>query len=78
MAPRRPKCEYNRDKADKRCTNPAQPIIGDCGFCNGHYCSKHRQLEEHCCTGLEDCKKESRERNADKLIAERTVAIKGI
>ncbi len=35
-------------------------------------------LEDHKCTGLEDCKKESHERNADKLNSERTLVVKGI
>lgn len=35
-------------------------------------------LEDHKCTGLEDCKKESHERNAVKLESERTQMVKGI
>ena len=35
-------------------------------------------LEDHKCAGLEDCKKESHERNADKLNSERTMVVKGI
>jgi hypothetical protein len=35
-------------------------------------------LEAHSCTGLEDCKKESHARNADKLNSERTVVVKEI
>ncbi|MBE7180613.1 MAG: hypothetical protein INR71_05265 [Terriglobus roseus] len=76
-ANRLPRCDYKRDTPDK-CTKPIERIVGDCGFCKGHFCSKHRLLESHACEGLEDCKKESHERNADKLNAERTVAIKGI
>lgn len=74
---KKPICEYKRATPDA-CKGKLQPIVGDCGFCNGHFCSKHRLLESHNCTGLEDCKKESYERNADKLNSERTVAIKGI
>ncbi len=62
----------------KACRDPAQRIVGDCGFCAGHFCAKHRLLEDHRCEGLEDCKKESHERNADKLNSERTVAIRGV
>ncbi|KAF2237495.1 AN1-type zinc finger protein [Viridothelium virens] len=62
----------------KDCKDQAQRIVGDCGFCNGHFCGKHRLLEDHKCEGLENCKKESHERNADKLNSERTVAIKGV
>ncbi|KAF2728253.1 hypothetical protein EJ04DRAFT_528781 [Polyplosphaeria fusca] len=62
----------------KECRDAAQRIVGDCGFCGGKYCGKHRLLEDHRCEGLEDCKKESHERNAERLERERTVAIKGI
>jgi predicted nucleic acid binding AN1-type Zn finger protein len=72
MPPKKIRCSA------KDCKDRAQPIVGDCGFCPGHFCSKHRQLESHKCEGLEDCKKESHERNADKLNSERTVAIKGV
>lgn len=72
-----PKCDYKKNTPDK-CKAPIQRVVGDCGFCGGHFCSKHRLLESHNCEGLEDCKKESHERNADKLNSERTVAIKGI
>jgi predicted nucleic acid binding AN1-type Zn finger protein len=105
MPPKRIRCTY------KDCREGAQRIIGDCGFCNGHYCGKHRLLEDHKCDGLEDvssnfprlrsgepqwwliglsdelmadmlfdeqCKKESHDRNAAQLNAERTQVIKGI
>lgn len=62
----------------KDCKDAAQRIVGDCGFCKGHFCGKHRMLESHNCTGLEDCKKEEKDRNTQKLESERTVAIKGI
>jgi hypothetical protein len=48
MPPRKIRCTY------KDCKEGAQRIIGDCGFCNGHYCGKHRLLEDHKCDGLED------------------------
>lgn len=38
----------------KECREPAQRIVGDCTFCNGHFCGKHRLLEDHKCSGLED------------------------
>ncbi|KAF2018349.1 ubiquitin-like protein [Aaosphaeria arxii CBS 175.79] len=72
MPPKKIRCSF------KDCKDRAQPIVGDCGFCTGHYCGKHRLLEDHKCDGLEDCKKESHERNADKLNSERTVAIRGV
>ncbi|KAI5923047.1 hypothetical protein F4810DRAFT_710807 [Camillea tinctor] len=48
MPPVKPRCTF------KQCRSAAQRIIGDCGFCDGHYCAKHRLLEDHKCTGLED------------------------
>lgn len=48
MPPKKIRCTY------KDCKDGAQRIIGDCGFCNGHYCGKHRLLEDHKCDGLED------------------------
>lgn len=72
MAPSKPRCTF------KECKGAAQRIVGDCAFCDGHYCAKHRLLEDHKCTGLEDCKKESHERNANQLNSERTQVIKGI
>jgi len=77
MPTRKPLCDYKKETPEK-CTSQAQRIVGDCGFCLGHFCSKHRLLESHSCPKLEDCKKESYEQNAIKLISERTVAIKGV
>ncbi|KAI9815219.1 MAG: hypothetical protein M1826_002079 [Phylliscum demangeonii] len=71
-AAKRQRCTF------KDCKDAAQRIVGDCGFCSGQFCGKHRLLEDHKCAGLEDCKKESHDANADKLIAERTTVIKGI
>lgn len=48
MPPRRQRCTF------KDCKDAAQRIVGDCGFCNGHFCGKHRLLEDHKCAGLED------------------------
>ncbi|PQE19155.1 an1-type zinc finger protein [Rutstroemia sp. NJR-2017a BBW] len=62
----------------KDCKDKALPIVGDCGFCNKNFCGKHRLLEDHKCDGLESCRKESHERNAAQLNAERTQVIRGI
>lgn len=70
--PKKIRCSF------KDCKDAAQRIVGDCGFCQGHFCGKHRMLESHNCTGLEDCKQEEKDRNKQKLESERTVAIKGI
>lgn len=48
MAGRKIKCTF------KECKGEAQRIVGDCAFCSGHYCGKHRLLEDHKCEGLED------------------------
>ncbi|KAL8747576.1 MAG: hypothetical protein Q9190_000560 [Brigantiaea leucoxantha] len=72
MAPKKIRCTH------KDCKEAAQRIVGDCSFCQGHFCGKHRMLEDHKCSGLEDCKKESHDRNADKLNSERTMVVKGI
>ncbi|KAM7185397.1 hypothetical protein V8F20_011816 [Naviculisporaceae sp. PSN 640] len=48
MPPKRIKCSFNE------CKLAAQRISGDCAFCNGHYCSNHRLLEDHKCQNLED------------------------
>ncbi|KAI1187260.1 hypothetical protein F5B17DRAFT_400385, partial [Nemania serpens] len=48
IMPVKPRCTF------KECKTAAQRIVGDCGFCDGHFCAKHRLLEDHKCTGLED------------------------
>ena len=93
-APKKGRCTF------KTCTNAAVKIVGDCSFCDGHFCGKHRLLEDHKCAGLENvsrrtspklgalslqeceaderiqCKKESYDRNANKLNSEKTVVAK--
>ncbi|GAV52679.1 hypothetical protein ZYGR_0AG06700 [Zygosaccharomyces rouxii] len=59
-----------------KCTSPASKFIGDCNFCKGHYCSKHRLMENHACEGLTSCKETMHKRNADKLVSEQTKAPK--
>lgn len=77
MAPANNKSKGPRCGA-KDCRDAAQRIVGDCGFCAGHFCGKHRLLESHACPGLEDCKAESKERNREKLESERTVVVRGV
>ncbi|KAK5700284.1 hypothetical protein LTR17_023041 [Elasticomyces elasticus] len=62
----------------KECKDVAQRIVGDCGFCQGHFCGKHRMLESHECKGLESAKQEDKDRNTAKLQSERTTQMKGI
>ena len=58
------------------CKSVAQRYVGDCTFCDGHFCSNHRLLEDHKCQNLEDCKREAHEQNAMQLNRERTQVIK--
>jgi len=60
------------------CTAAAQKIVGDCSFCAGHFCAKHRMLEAHACPELEACKAQEKERNREKLESERTFALRGL
>ncbi|EDO14607.1 hypothetical protein Kpol_303p6 [Vanderwaltozyma polyspora DSM 70294] len=55
------------------CTGLSIKYAGDCNFCNGKFCSKHRMLENHLCKGLQSCKEQMHKRNADKLASEQTV-----
>jgi hypothetical protein len=68
-------------RSRKRCSHKScisAPLrgVGDCGFCQGHFCSKHRLLEQHDCIGLQNCKQQLHERNAEKLHQQQTVANK--
>ncbi|KAI0189622.1 hypothetical protein EV127DRAFT_106346 [Xylaria flabelliformis] len=56
--PVKPRCTF------KECRTAAQRIVGDCGFCDGHFCAKHRLLEDHKCTGLEDSRSVSSARRS--------------
>ncbi|VEU22435.1 DEKNAAC103642 [Brettanomyces naardenensis] len=58
------------------CHAPALRMTGECQFCKGKFCSKHRLLEKHNCKGLKTCKDKCFERNALKLRSEQTVASK--
>lgn len=58
------------------CNKLAAKFVGDCNFCNGHFCSTHRLMESHECKGLETCRAQSHQRNADKLNKEHTVVPK--
>jgi len=51
--PKKTRCSF------KECKDAAQRIAGDCAFCSGHFCGKHRLLEDHKCAGLEDVSRPS-------------------
>ncbi|KAK3308988.1 uncharacterized protein B0T15DRAFT_125487 [Chaetomium strumarium] len=70
--PKKLRCQFEDCKA------VAQRISGDCTFCQGHFCSNHRLLEDHKCQNLEDCKREAFEQNAMQLNKERTQVIKTV
>lgn len=74
-----PKKKSNKPRCTKDgCKAPAQPIVGDCGFCQKRFCGKHRMLESHNCEGLADARKADKDRNAAKLEGERTVMLRGL
>ncbi|SCU85533.1 LAME_0D01728g1_1 [Lachancea meyersii CBS 8951] len=60
----------------EKCGSTALKFIGDCQFCQGHFCSRHRIMENHSCQGLKSCKEQMHQRNADKLAAEQTIVSK--
>jgi len=69
----------NKPRCSKAgCKAAAQPIVGDCGFCQKRFCGKHRMLESHACTGLDDARQADKDRNAAKLQGERTVMLRGL
>jgi len=73
------KRKSNKPRCSKEgCRAPAQPIVGDCGFCQKRFCGKHRMLESHNCEGLEDARRADKDRNAAKLEGERTVMLRGL
>lgn len=73
------KRKSNKPRCTKEgCKALAQPIVGDCGFCQKRFCGKHRMLESHNCTGLEDARQADKDRNAAKLEHERTTMLRGL
>ena len=69
---RKPRCSKDA------CNAPAQPIVGDCGFCTKRFCGKHRMLESHNCEGLADARQADKDRNTARLEGERTVMLRGL
>lgn len=58
------------------CTAAQVRIVGECTFCDGKFCTKHRLLEDHQCPGLMNAKKAEWDRLKGKLEGEKTVASK--
>ncbi len=74
-----PKRKSNKPRCSKDgCKGAAQPIVGDCGFCQKRFCGKHRMLESHNCEGLADARKADKDRNTAKLEGERTLMLRGL
>lgn len=73
------KRKSNKPRCTKEgCKAAAQPIVGDCGFCEKRFCAKHRMLESHNCAGLQDARQADKDRNTARLEHERTVALRGL
>lgn len=77
--PTRTAKKSNKPRCSKQgCKTFAQPIVGDCGFCQQRFCGKHRMLESHNCSGLDDARQADKDRNAAKLEGERTIMLRGL
>jgi predicted nucleic acid binding AN1-type Zn finger protein len=46
-------------------------LVGDCRYCQQHFCSSHRLPEVHHCTGLDRCRQIHFEHNKTKLMSEK-------
>jgi len=58
------------------CTDKVALIVGDCSYCQGHFCSRHRLPETHTCAALDNCRQAAFEKNQAKVMAGRCVAQK--
>ncbi|KJE88666.1 hypothetical protein CAOG_08398 [Capsaspora owczarzaki ATCC 30864] len=58
------------------CSAKTALVIGDCKYCKSSFCGTHRLAETHKCPGLQDCRKQAFDKNANKLISEKCVAAK--
>jgi ubiquitin len=58
------------------CTKKPLMGVGDCKFCSGKYCSAHRLPEDHFCANLQDCRKQSFDKNKEKLMKEKCVGLR--
>jgi predicted nucleic acid binding AN1-type Zn finger protein len=54
------------------CKKKQALLVGDCKYCDKHFCGTHRLPESHKCEELEKCKKIQFEKNKEKLMGERT------
>jgi hypothetical protein len=58
------------------CLLRAARIIGDCRYCEGVFCARHRLPESHSCGNISRCRQQSFEKNSEKLLSEKCVADK--
>lgn len=54
------------------CNDRVVKIVGDCKFCGGKFCSRHRVVEAHACPNIESCRKAHFDKNEKKLMNEKT------
>lgn len=66
-AKRRRRCSFTK------CNSAPLRGVGDCQECRGHFCSRHRLMEQHKCSGLQGCKQQLHKRNAMKLQQQQTL-----
>jgi len=58
------------------CNAKVVKIVGQCRYCQGGYCAKHRLPEAHLCVEMQSCRQASHDKNAGKLLSERVATHK--
>ena len=58
------------------CQQKSATIVGNCRYCQLNYCSAHRLPESHLCPNMEDCKRQSFEKNSHTVLSGKCVALK--
>ena len=66
------KCQHHTGE----CLEKIVKIVGECRYCNGKFCAKHRLPEAHSCSNLKTCKDEALGKLTQKVLGEKTVAQK--
>ena len=60
----------------KDCSQLALRIVGDCTHCSGHFCARHRLLEDHHCEKLGYAREKAKGELGERVMSGRTVANK--
>lgn len=60
------RCSFNS------CQGRVVKIIGDCKFCSGKFCARHRTVEAHSCANIDKCKQAHYQKNEKRLMGEKT------